>query len=281
MIVTGKVNKFSFRFFQYLLLGIIFIIILVPIFWFVVTSFKTTADALGYTPSWIPKLFTVENYYFVLFSSNILRYLLNSFIVTGLTIIVTLVFASHMAYAVTRFEFRFKNVMLFIILMTGMIPGICIITSLYSISVGLKVHNTYSILIIVLSAAQFPAQVWLLKGFFSKIPIELEESAKLEGVSTLGIFYRIVVPLSAPGLAAGSVLIFVNTWNDWLISSALTASEKMRLINVGLFDNMRENGVLWGRFTAYGLIAILPILALFFKVQRHFIQGLTAGATKG
>jgi ABC-type glycerol-3-phosphate transport system permease component len=152
---------------------------------------------------------------------------------------------------------------------------------LYAVTVGLKVHNTYYILILVFSAAQMPAQVWLLKGFFASIPIELEESAKLEGVSTLGIFYRIVMPLSAPGLAAGSVLVFVNVWNDWLISSALTASEKMRLINVGLFDHLKEYGVDWGRFTAYAFISIVPILILFFRVQKYFIQGLTAGATKG
>jgi ABC-type glycerol-3-phosphate transport system permease component len=171
--------------------------------------------------------------------------------------------------------------MLFAILMSIMFPGICIITSFYALSFGLKVHDTYSVLILVFSAGQLPAQVWFLKGFFAGIPVELEESARLEGVSTLGIFYRIVMPLSAPGLAAGSVLIFVNVWNDWLISSALTISEKMRLINVGLFDYIKDLGVDWGRFTAYALVSILPILFLFFRVQRYFIQGLTAGATKG
>jgi ABC-type glycerol-3-phosphate transport system permease component len=189
--------------------------------------------------------------------------------------------ASHVAYAAARFDFKFKNVMLFAILMTSMIPGICIITSLYAITVGLTVHDTYAILIIVFSASQLPAQVWFLKGFFAGIPIELEESAKLEGVSTLGIFYRIVMPLSTPGLAAGSVLIFVNVWNDWLISSTLTITERMRLINVGLFDYIKDLGVDWGRFTGYALVSILPILFLFFGVQKYFIQGLTAGATKG
>ena len=281
MIVVGKTNLWIKRILSYLLLLLACVIVLIPIVWFVSTSFKPYVKTIEYPPKWIPDPFTLENYSFILFGSNAMRYVMNSLIVSGMTIIFTLILAAHIAYATARYKFRLKNALLFIILMTSMIPGICVITSLYVISVELHMHDTYKVLIIIFTAGQIPTQVWLLKGFFEKIPIELEESAKLDGVSTLGGFYKIVVPLSTPGIAAGSVLVFVNVWNDWLISATMTISEGMRLINVGLFDYIKDLGVDWGKFTAYSLLSILPILILFLSVQKYFIQGLTAGATKG
>ena len=281
MIVVGKTNLWIKRILSYLLLLLACVIVLIPIVWFVSTSFKPYVKTIEYPPKWIPDPFTLENYSFILFGSNAMRYVMNSLIVSGMTIIFTLILAAHIAYATARYKFRFKNALLFIILMTSMIPGICVITSLYVISVELHMHDTYKVLIIIFTAGQIPTQVWLLKGFFEKIPIELEESAKLDGVSTLGGFYKIVVPLSTPGIAAGSVLVFVNVWNDWLISATMTISEGLRLINVGLFDYIKDLGVDWGKFTAYSLLSILPILILFLSVQKYFIQGLTAGATKG
>ena len=257
------------------------IVVIIPMIWFLSTSFKTFSDATSYPPDWRPKPATLSNYHFVLFGSNTPKYFFNSSFVVLMTILLTLLLASHVAYAAARFNFKLKNAILFVILATTMIPGICILTSLYVIAVKAKMHDTYLVLILVFSAWQIPAQVWLLKGFFEGIPIELEEAAKLDGVSTLKIFYVIVLPLSKPGLAAGMILIFINVWNDWLISATLTISEGMRLINVGLLDYIKDLGVDWGKFTSYALIAIMPILVLFMVLQRHFIQGLIAGATKG
>jgi ABC-type glycerol-3-phosphate transport system permease component len=281
MIVNGKRHSICLRIINTAILLLACVITLIPIAWYLSTSLKPYIKTIEYPPKWIPRPLTIENYTYVLFKSNSIKYIVNSLIVSCSAIVTTIVLASHVAYAAARYKFKAKQIMMFAILMTSMIPGICIITSLYVISVKLSLHDTYRILIIVFTAGQLPTQVWLLKGFFEKIPIELEESAKLDGVTTLGGFYRIVVPLSTPGLAASAVLIFVNVWNDWLISATMTISESMRLINVGLFDYIKDLGVDWGKFTAYSLISIIPILILFISVQKYFIQGLTAGATKG
>lgn len=281
MIVNGKRHSICLRIINTAILLLACVIVLIPIAWYLSTSLKPYIKTIEYPPKWIPRPLTIENYTYVLFKSNSIKYIVNSLIVSCSAIVTTIVLASHVAYAAARYKFKAKQIMMFAILMTSMIPGICIITSLYVISVKLGLHDTYRILIIVFTAGQMPTQVWLLKGFFEKIPIELEESAKLDGVTTLGGFYRIVVPLSTPGLAASAVLIFVNVWNDWLISATMTISESMRLINVGLFDYIKDLGVDWGKFTAYSLISIIPILILFISVQKYFIQGLTAGATKG
>ena len=265
----------------YVLLIFACLVVSLPIFWYISTSLKPYVKTIEYPPKWIPDPVTLENFQFLLTKSNAPKYILNSLIIGLSTIILTIVLASHMAFAVARYQFKGKNLLMFGILMTSMIPGICIITSMYMISVKLNLHNTYHLLIIVFTAGQIPTQVWLLKGFFEKVPVELEESARLDGVTTLGGFYRILFPLSLPGIAAGSILIFVNVWNDWLISSTLTISENMRMVNVGLFDYIKDLGVDWGKFTAYSLISIFPIIVLFLSMQKYFIQGLTAGATKG
>lgn len=265
----------------YILLVFACLVVSLPIFWYISTSLKPYVKTIAYPPKWIPDPITFENFRFLLTKSNAPKYILNSLSVCFFTIICTLILASHMAFAFSRYQFKGKNVLMFCILMTSMIPGICIITSMYIISVKLNLHDTYHLLIIVFTAGQIPTQVWLLKGFFDKVPVELEESARLDGVTTLGSFYRILFPLSLPGIAAGAILIFVNVWNDWLISSTLTISESMRMVNVGLFDYIKDLGVDWGKFTAYSLISIFPIIVLFLSMQKYFIQGLTAGATKG
>lgn len=279
--VTDRKKSALYHTYCYVFLGLSCLVILAPIAWFLVTSFKTFVDATAYPPKWLPKPVTLSNFHFVLFKSNTPRYIFNSAFVAAGTIFLALILSSHMAYAAARFTFRLKNFILFLILATTMIPGICILTSLYVIAVKAKMHDTHLVLILVFSAWQIPAQVWLLRGFFEGIPKELEEAAKIDGVSTLGIFYRIILPLSKPGFAAGMILIFINVWNDWLISVTLTASEKMRLINVGLMDYIKDLGVDWGKFTAYSILAIFPVLVLFMFLQKYFIQGLTAGATKG
>lgn len=269
------------RFIKHIFLIFACLLVSFPIFWYISTSLKPYVKTIEFPPRWIPNPLTLENFKYVFFSSNALKYILNSILVSGFTILSTLVLSAHMAFAVARYQFTGKNLMMFAILMTSMIPGICIITSLYSITVQLKIHDTYHVLVIIFTAGQIPTQVWLLKGFIEKIPVELEESARLDGMTTLGSFYRIVLPLSMPGIAAGAILIFVNVWNDWLISSTMTISESMRMVNVGLFDHIQDLGVDWGKFTAYSLISIFPIIVLFLSVQKYFIQGLTAGATKG
>ena len=278
---TTRVRQKRAQIIKYVFLILACVLVSLPIFWYISTSLKPYAKTIAYPPEWIPKPATLENFEYLLLRSNVPKYLLNSFIVCGFTIVFTIILAAHMAFAVSRYRFSGKNVLMFCVLMTSMIPGTCIITSMYMVTVKLKLHDTYRLLVLIFTATQMPTQVWLLKGFFDKIPMELEESAKLDGMTTLGSFYKIVLPLSMPGVAAGAVLIFVNVWNDWLISATMTISESMRLVNVGLFDYIKDLGVDWGKFTAYSIISIVPILVLFLSVQKYFIQGLTAGATKG
>lgn len=255
--------------------------VLVPLAWFLVTSLKQPADVTAYPPSWIPRPFTLGNYEAVIIGSNLPRYFLNSLIVAAATIVLTLVLASHVGYVAARYKFAFKNSLLFVILATSMVPGISILPALYVLANSLNLNDTYIVLILIYTAWQVPSTIWLMQGFFESVPVEIEEAAMMDGCSRLQAFYRVVVPICQPGLAAATIMIFLFVWNDWLIAMALTVSENMRVLPVGLYNYIKDLGVQWGKFSAYTIISVIPVITIFLLLQTRFIEGLTAGARKG
>lgn len=252
-----------------------------PILWAILTAFKDAASVVSYPPTWIPNPFVMDNYNLVIHGSNMPRYFLNSILVALATVLFTLVVASHGGYAAARFKFPLKNLLLFIILATVMIPGIAVLVPLYMIVTQAGLHDTYWSLIIIYSAWQVPTVLWLMRGFFESIPRDLEEAALIDGCGHLGAFYRVIAPLTQPGLAASAVVVFVYVWNEFIIALTMTASDNMRLIPVGLYYYISAFGVEWGKLMAAVSIALLPAIILFVILQRRFIQGLTSGATKG
>lgn len=263
----------------FLLLACIFA--LVPIIWFLVTSFKNYSDIISFPPTWIPKPIVLSNYITVALTPNVVKYFFNSMVVSSSTILITIILASHIAYATSRIKFKYSNIILFGVLATSMIPGICILPALYVMSIQLHLYDTYLVLVLVLSAWQIPIITWVMKGFFDSLPKEIEEAAMIDGCSRLQAFYRVVVPLCQPGLAASAILVFIYVWNDWLIASTLTISLGMRTVNVGLYNYVTDLGIQWGRFSAYTIFSIIPVILIFLFLQSRFIEGLTAGAQKG
>jgi ABC-type glycerol-3-phosphate transport system permease component len=252
-----------------------------PILWGIATAFKDQGSIVSYPPMWLPHPVVANNYQMVLYGSNMPRYFLNSLVVAFATVVFTLVVASHGGYAAARFKFPLKNLLLFVILATIMIPGIAVLVPLYMIASRVGLHDTYWCLIIIYSAWQVPTVLWLMRGFFESIPKELEEAALIDGCGHLQAFYRVIAPLTRPGLAAAAVVVFVFVWNEFIIALTMTASDNMRLISVGLYYYVSAFGVEWGKLMAAVSVALIPAVALFIILQRQFIQGLTSGATKG
>jgi multiple sugar transport system permease protein len=252
-----------------------------PILWALSTSLKAPADIVSYPPNWIPSSVSLEHYAQVLGGSHMPRYFANSLLVGLATIVLTLVVASHGGYAAARYEFPAKNVMLFLVLATVMIPGIAVLVPLYMIMSQVGLHDTYWSLILIYSAWQVPTVLWLMRGFFESIPRDLEEAALIDGCGPLQAFYRVIAPLTRPGLAASAVVVFVYVWNEFIIALTMTASDEMRLVPVGLYYYISAWGVEWGKLMAAVSVALLPAVVLFVVLQRNFIQGLTSGSTKG
>jgi multiple sugar transport system permease protein len=276
---TRKSNWITFLTYFVLILAGIFA--LFPIVWALSTSFKPESMVITSPPQWIPAKFTLENYEQVLFHSKIPLYLLNSIIVSLCSVVFTLVVAAHAGYAAARFHFKFRNSLLFFILMTGMIPGICVLVPLYFISMFLKIYNTFEVMILIYTAWQVPTIIWVLKGFFETIPRDIDDAALIDGCSPLRIFYQLMLPIAQPGLAASALLAFVYVWNDFLIAFTFTTKDNLRLVSVGLYNYLSQYGIVWGQLMAAVMLVLVPMIILFAILQTRFIQGLSAGASKG
>ncbi|MBV9260092.1 MAG: carbohydrate ABC transporter permease [Pseudolabrys sp.] len=255
---------------------------IVPILWAVLTSLKSPREVALYPPTFFPHDLTFENYFGAVFNNGTyLHYLLNTAIIVLVATCLCLLCASHAAHAVARYRFWGSNVLMFAMFSTIMIPGVAVVIPLYMLSVEAGIYDTVLVLILVYGAWLTPTLVWLLRGFVIVIPNELEEAGRIDGYSRLGVFYRITLPLMKPGLVAGAVLIFANIWNEFLLGYSLVQSETARVVQVGIYANLTEVGVQWGRLTAAAVTAMVPVLVVYAFLQKAFVQGLSAGAVKG
>ncbi len=255
-------------------------IVLGPFLWALSTSLKVKDDVLRIPPKFLPWPLTVENYQGIL-TAGFPRYLLNSTIVAVCSVVVVVLVSVHAGYAAARYEFRGKSAMLFLIL-TGMAMGeLSTVLPLYFFGTQLRILDTYGILILANSAFIAPLAIWFLQGYFRSIPPQMEEAALIDGATRAGALYRIVLPSALPGLITVSLVSFVHSWNEFILALVLTSSGTMRTVPVGIHLYLTDYGVDWGSITAAGILSILPVTLLFLLLQRHFLRGLTAGATTG
>jgi ABC-type glycerol-3-phosphate transport system permease component len=253
----------------------------IPILWGVVTALKVPAQILTYPPQWIPSPPTLHNITQAWQHSNLPIYFRNSVMLSAISVILSVVLAAHAGYALARFQFRGQALIMVGLLATSMIPGIAILVPLYELAVRTELYNTFAGLTLVYTSRNVPILVWLLKGFFESVPLELEEAAMVDGCSRWRAFYQIVLPMARPGLLSGEVMALMFTRNDFLIAFALTISDERRLLSVGLYTYISTYGIDWGLLMAATVIALLPVVVVFFVLQRRFVDGLMAGAVKG
>jgi ABC-type glycerol-3-phosphate transport system permease component len=253
-----------------------------PILWAVLTSLKSPREIAEYPPTLWPRTITWENYVGAVIQNEAFRqYLLNTTLIVVATTMLCLVVSAHAAHAVARFRFPGHRALMLAMLATIMIPGVAVVIPLYLIAVRTGIHETLLVLVLAYGAWLTPTIVWLLRGFVIGIPVELEEAARIDGHSRLGAFYRVVFPLLRPGLLAGAVLVFANIWNEFLLGYSLVQSDAVRVVQVGIYANLTEVGVQWGRLTAAAVAAMLPVFVFYAFLQKAFVQGLSAGAVKG
>jgi len=254
---------------------------LFPFWWMVLSSFKTLRELYTVPPIWWPDAPTWDNYRNVIFESNIPRYFLNSVVIsvgsTGLALILA-IFAS---YGFARFEFRGKPFLQAFVLIGQLLPTAAIIVPLFITLRVLGLVNTYWGLILVYMIITLPLSVWMLTSYFRAIPKELDEAATIDGASRMGVLFRITLPLSIPGLVAVLVYAFVTTWNEFIFALCFATDSSVKTLPIGLAEFSTEFNTDWGAVMAASVVMTLPIALLFLSMQRLFVGGLTAGATKG
>jgi ABC-type glycerol-3-phosphate transport system permease component len=252
---------------------------LLPFVWALLTSLKVERQVYAFPPQLLPSPVTGYNYLQAI-NHGLLLALFNSLFISLTTVGLVLVAGSLAAYPLARMTFRGSQVVLFLILVPLMIPGLVNLVPTYIIMAKLGLLDSYQGLILIYWVHSLPLAIWVLRGFFHELPRELEDAASVDGASRLRILWSIMVPLSQPALAAVALLVFINSWNEFVIASIMTSSALMRTAQVFLYLNMTDVGVNWGEMMASGLATNLPVLALFLLLQRRFISGLTAGALK-
>jgi multiple sugar transport system permease protein len=252
-----------------------------PYVWTLLTSLKTERELYQFPVTYLPHRPTFANYVHVFSGNPFGRFLLNSCIVSLSSTVLCLFLATFASYAFARLRFPGSRILLLSILAVAMIPLITVIVPLYVLVRGLGLLNTYGGLIGPYITWSLPVAIFILTAFFREIPRDLEEAASIDGCSRVGALWRIIAPLAAPGVVTAGIIVFVNTWNEFLVALTLTSSTDMRTITVGISLFRGEFAFPWGVISAAVLLATVPIVTVILAGQRLVIRGLTAGAVKG
>ena len=229
----------------------------------------------------IPKDATFENFRRLFTEKDFLLWVWNSLIITITTATIGVIIASASAYAFSRWKFPGRNAGMVFLLSTQMIPAAMMMVPIYIIAAKLQLINTYRGLALAYSVTSVPFSVWILKGYYDTIPRELEEAAMIDGMSQMGTFYRIMLPLAAPALAIAFLFNFMNAWNDYMLARIMLQKREMLTWTLGLFRLQDQFQTEWGMYAAASLLITLPVGGLFFYSSKWLVSGLTLGSVKG
>ncbi|MBD8042624.1 carbohydrate ABC transporter permease [Arthrobacter sp. Sa2BUA2] len=262
-------------------LGAIFVYCLSPFYWMLVSSFRRTADIFDNTL--IPEPFSVENYLKVFDGSTLFgKALLNSLIVAGITTTAALVLGIFAAYAISRLNFRFKSVILGLVIATSMFPGISVVVPLLRLFTDIGWINTYQAMIVPNLSFAIPLAVWNLTTFMKALPFDLEEAAMIDGCTKWQAFRKILLPLAAPGVFTTAILTFIHSWNEFIIALSMINNPELQTATVAIskFTGATEFQAPFGEQMAAGVIVTIPLVIMVLIFQRRIVEGLTAGGTK-
>lgn len=267
----------------HLLLIISSFVAVFPVLWILSTSFKPKSEVFSTELHFIPVTFTLDNYTHVLTRADgvFMKWMGNSFLVAFLTALISLFLSTTAAYALSRFKFRGKSAVHYSFFLTQMFPGALLVIPLYKIINGLGLLNNYLGLVLAYATVAVPFSVMMMKSFFDTIPYELEEAARVDGLSHFGTFYRIVLPLALPGVAVTGFYAFITAWNEFLFALTFLSEQKMYTLPIGLQQFVNQFNTDWHYLSAGAIIVTLPVLVVFLWIQRYLIGGLTSGGTKG
>lgn len=255
-------------------------LILLPIFWIVLLSLKTQLQAFDRTQVFVfwP---TLDNYRRLLEDGTFLKYLLNSTIVAVGTVVVSLAIGAPAAYVVSRSRWReFRNVALGYSLLVRIVPPTVFIIPYFLGARLLGVNDTWWVLIVAYANLNIPLAMWSLWSFFNDVPRELDEAAKIDGAGQWQIFFKVVLPVSAPGLTATAILTFIMAWNEFLLALVLTSREA-RTLPVAIVGFLAYEGADWGLVSSGAVLVMAPIVAFTVFIRKYLVQGLVGGALKG
>jgi multiple sugar transport system permease protein len=258
---------------------IIVLFALAPYIWMFISSITPETDLYGEVFRYFPVHPSFENYPKIFQKISFARNLRDSLIVAAATMLVGLAISLTASYSFSRFRFRGRNYLMIQFLVINMFPIVLLLIPLFVIMRVLKLIDTYFALIIAYSTFTIPFSTWMMTSFFNAIPKQLDEAALVDGCTRFSAMTRVIVPIAFPGIAATAIYIFITAWNEFLYAAILTGN-KVLTIPVALQNLIGEYNIAWGLLTAGGVISVIPVIVLFFFIQKQLVSGMTAGAVK-
>lgn len=259
---------------------LVILFFMMPLYWLITTAFKFGREAFAIPPKWIFFDFTLRNFQEVWQHTDVLRFLMNSIIISTGATVASLVLGVPAGYAIARTRSRLVGLSSYFFLMLLMIPPIAMLIPFYLLMRDLRLLGTYAAVIIIDTIFDASFVVWMMRSYFKDVPQEMEEAALVDGASHFQAFYRIALPLSVPGIVASALYCIIFSWNDFLFALMLT-SPKTKTIPLGILASFSASEINWGIMAAMSVFAIIPAIIIALFLNRYFIQGLTMGAAKG
>jgi multiple sugar transport system permease protein len=267
----------------------VYLFIFVPILWLILASVSSRAELLSVPPVWLPAHPTLKNYLDILMPSSVTSEvaatfkitLKNSFVVASSVTLIALLLGSLAAYALTRLRFRHSQGIMIGIMGTRMIPEVSLVIPLYVIATNLNLYNNLITLIVTYLCFALPFAIWLMASFFETIPIELEDAARIDGATRWGTLFKIILPISSPGLVSTGLFVFLLAWDEFFFALIFTSTIASKTVPVAIAEFTGRYVVdITGMMTG-GVLAAIPPVLLALAFQRYIVSGLTAGAVKG
>ena len=275
------VKPFSFlNIITYLGLAIGLVYACFPVLWMLFSSLKSNREIFSLPPELFPKEYTLKAYYSIFSSPMKVRFFLNSYLVATVVTLLTLFVAILAGYSFSRHSFKLKKPLNLFIISTKTVPPISLLIPYFGIVVAFRMYDTYFALIFTYMVFTLPYAILLMTGYFNTLPKELDEAVIIDGGSSFTALWRVLVPVSIPGIVATGVYTFLLSWNEFLFALTLTKSTEMRTVPIGIQLLMGQHSYEWNEMMAMSILGSFPVLIMYMVAQRYFLEGLTAGSVK-
>jgi multiple sugar transport system permease protein len=251
-----------------------------PVLWMLSSSFKSNTQIFELPPRLVTDTFSFDAYAAIFSDAETMRFFANSYIVAGAVTLLTLLVAIQAAYAFSRFEFRGKRMLNVIIVSVQAVPPITLLIPYFGLMVALGLYNSYPGLILTYMVFTLPYAIIMMTGYFNTLPRELDEAVRVDGAGSFTALWRVLVPISVPGIVSIGIYTFMIAWNEYLFALTLTKTVDMRTVPIGIQLLMGQHSYEWNQIMAMSVLGSVPVLLLFLFFQRYFISGLTAGSVK-
>jgi multiple sugar transport system permease protein len=265
----------------YVVLFFFVVIVAFPLYWNLLTSLRTPKEVYQRQGMLMPDALTIENYQKLFDGTSMLTWLLNTSIVTLVATFVSLVAGIFAAYAMARLRFRGGQTLGKLVLLLYLLPQTLLFIPLFVLLNDLSLLNTRIAFYLTYPTLVLPFITWLLLGYFKGLPVELEDAARIDGCSRVGVLYRIILPLAAPGIIAAAVFSITNLWNEFLYALVFVQSDTLWTVQIGLRSFQLADTMLWGLTMAGAVVTTIPPVLVYMLLQRFVVGGLTMGAVKG